>query len=76
MFKKGFKPNTKRGKMKPEIWILLYLRFTPKEIINLGYSKSIVYKYSALMPEIQERLKNKLKPTIQQQPKANQIKEC
>jgi len=45
---------------KPEIYLLLLLGFKPKEIEKLGFSKFTVYKYSAEMPKILERLKAKL----------------
>ena len=43
--------------VKPEIYLLLLLRFKPEEIAKLGYSKQTIYKYSSKMNQIIERLK-------------------
>lgn len=50
-----------KGRSQPVVWLLLYKRYTPKQIISLGYSKSLVYKYHALWPEIKDELKKALK---------------
>jgi hypothetical protein len=43
-----------------EIYFLLLLGFTPKEIIALDYKLNTVYKYNKEFPKILERLKAKL----------------
>ena len=35
-----------KREMHPEIFILLERRYPPKKIIEMGYSKSTVYKYN------------------------------
>jgi hypothetical protein len=55
-----------------EIYFLLLLGFTPKEIIALGYKLNTVYKYNKEMPKILERLKAKLlKTAVEQKPEGN-----
>lgn len=46
-----------------EIYLLLLLKFTPQEIINLGYKLNTVYKYNKEFPKIMEQLKKKLTET-------------
>ena len=44
---------------RPEIYILLYKGYKPRQIIKLknGIKTSTIYAYSARMPEIMVRLK-------------------
>lgn len=35
-----------KGKMRPEIFLLLHVGYKPKEIIAKGFSKQTVYQYN------------------------------
>jgi len=50
-----------KGRSQPVVWLLLSRGKRPKEIIALGYTTSVVYKYHALWPEIKAELKEALK---------------
>lgn len=40
------KKKSNKREMHPEIFILLERKYTPKKIIEKGFSKSTVYKYN------------------------------
>jgi hypothetical protein len=35
-----------KSKEKPEIWLLLFKNYKPKEIIAVGYARTTVYNYN------------------------------
>lgn len=43
---------------RPALWILLFLGLKPDVLIEMGYSKGTVYKYSAQLPKIKQELNN------------------
>lgn len=50
-----------KGKSEPVIWLLLYKKLTPKQIIALGYKKPTVYRYNSKYREVLDEFKSKLK---------------
>jgi len=50
-----------RGKLQPEIYMLLRSGWKPKDLIRIGYKKKTVYNYSCRMPMIIINYKNAIK---------------
>jgi len=46
-----------KGFAQPEIYVLLLKGYKPRDLINIGLSKSTVYNYSAKVPFIKLKLK-------------------
>lgn len=40
----------------PELFILLWIGIKPQKLIDRGYSRATVYKYSAQMGEIRKKI--------------------
>lgn len=45
MFKPGEKHNIKRGRARPEIYLLFNAGLTPRQVIAKGFTQGTVYSY-------------------------------